>query len=217
MVSGHEGTRRRPAGNRVHHRRLHFQEAARIEEPAQLRQQSRAHGEARPRVFAHDEIEIALPVLDFRIREATVLLRQGAQCLGQQADRLRRHGQFAPVRPHQRSADSDDVADVIQLSEILVGRGTNVVAAQVALHAPTAVLQRDETRPAHDPAQHDASGDRHGYGLLFECRLVRGRVRFVQFRRQRRPRESARVGQATFSQSRQFIAADRQDVAFFGH
>ena len=217
IVSRNERPRRGSAGNRMHHRRFHFEVAPGVEEPPQFRQQPRAHREARARLFAHDEIEIALPVPDFGIREAVVFLGQRPQRLGQHVNRLCSDGEFAPVGPHEGPRDADDIANVVQLAEVRVGGITDIVAAQIALNAAAAVLQRDETRLAHDPAQHHASGDRDGYGLLFKRRLVSRRVRFVQLCRQRRALEPARVCQATFSQRGQFAAADRQDVVLFRH
>ena len=100
------------------------------------------------------------------------LLRQGPQALVQQHGLLGLDGQFAAVGLHQASAHARNVTDVPEIPEGLVGLGTEAIPGQVALNAPTAVLQGNEAGLAHHPAQHHPAGDGGGHRIGVEPRFV---------------------------------------------
>ena len=75
--------RRRTPGNRLHHRRFHFQKIPFQQETPDIAHRRRAHAKGLARRLVHDQIQIALPVLGFLIRQTVEFLRQGTQRLGQ--------------------------------------------------------------------------------------------------------------------------------------
>ena len=74
VVVRHEGPRRRAAGDGLHHRRLDFDVAARVELTAKGGDNFGAGDERFANVGVGDEIEIALPDAGFHVLEAMELL-----------------------------------------------------------------------------------------------------------------------------------------------
>ena len=126
----------------MHHRRLDFQVAARIEEAAQGRDQSCAGEEYLPRLVVDDEIEMALPVAAFLVREPVVLVGQWPQGLGEQLDFRGLNGEFAGIGLHQGTAHARDVAEIPKVPEVGVGIVAHLVPADVALDASARILKR---------------------------------------------------------------------------
>ena len=91
VVVGGEGARRRAAVERLEHRRLDLEEAARVEEGAQRRARARLREQrdlGAPRSF-DEQVEVALAVARLDVREAVPLLGQRPQALGEQLERAR--------------------------------------------------------------------------------------------------------------------------------
>ena len=88
VVVGHERARRGAAGNRLHHRRLDLDEAARGEELAQELDDLRAAAKRRAHLLVGDQVEVALAVARLDVGQAMPLLRQRAQRLGEHAKLL---------------------------------------------------------------------------------------------------------------------------------
>ena len=82
VVVRHERPRERAAGDRLHHRRLDLEVAARVQERADRRQHPAAHLEDLARVRVDDEIEIALAVAHLDVAQAVPLLGQREEALG---------------------------------------------------------------------------------------------------------------------------------------
>ena len=79
VVMGDEGACRGAAGDRVHHRRFDFEEAALQEQRAHRLDDARAQDEIQPRVFVADEIDVTLAIFLFLIGEAVIFLWQRTQ------------------------------------------------------------------------------------------------------------------------------------------
>ena len=137
---------------------------------------------------------MTLAVADFLVRETVVLLRQGLERLDEQPDLAGMNGEFAGIGLHQDAADAGDVAEVPKVPEVGIGVLADVVPSHVALNPTAWVFQGDETRLAHDPAQHHAPG----HGGLDRCLgkgfLAHVAVRVRQVDRQIFATERIRVG-----------------------
>ena len=180
-----ERPRRGAAGDRMHHRRLDLEIAARDEELAdRLHDAASASTKTSRGVRVGDQVDVALAVSLLLVGEAVELLRQRPQRLREQPERRDLDRQLAGARPEERPRCADDVAQVPVL-ERLVGLGADAVARHVELDAPAHVLDRREARLAHDALQHHPAGDGHADSRRLE-RLVRRRaVLRVQVRRER--------------------------------
>ena len=167
------------ARNRVHHRRFHFKEAVvhhvvadRLDHPA-------AGDEGETRLLVGDQVQLAAAILLLDVGKAVELLGQRAQRLGQQADDVAMHGQFAGLGLEQHAFAADDVAQVPAL-ELLVHVLAGDVVADENLDPAGNVLNAGKAGLAHDALQHDAAGhldlDRRGFEFLARF----GAVEFVE-------------------------------------
>ena len=98
------------ARDRLHHRRLDLQEAARVEEPPQRRDEPRAEQEDRADVGVHDEVHVTLPIAGLHVLEAVPLLGQRPQRLREEAPRLDVDRELAGARAEHLARDADEVA-----------------------------------------------------------------------------------------------------------
>lgn len=156
----------------MHHRRLDLEIAPCVEESANSLDHVRAQLENSARLVVHQEIEITLSVAGLLIGEPVKLLRQRLDRLRQETNGIRLDRKLALVGPHHASRHRDDVADVPEVLEVVVDRLAHTITADIRLDAPAHVLQRDETRLAHDAAQHDAPRDRGKDRFRLERGLV---------------------------------------------
>ena len=85
VVMRDERPGQRAAGDRLHHRRLDLEEAARVQEPADAGDHARARLEHPPRLRIDDEIEVALAVARLDVGQPVPFLRQRQQALRQKA------------------------------------------------------------------------------------------------------------------------------------
>ena len=86
-----EGTRHCSARNRLHHRRLDFDVAARIEERPNRLHQFAARNEHIAHLWIHIEVNVALTIAQFNIRQSVILLRKREQILRQKCDLFHVH------------------------------------------------------------------------------------------------------------------------------
>ena len=86
VVVGDERPRERAAGDRLHHRRLDLEEAARREEAAEGLEEQRALPEDVAGLGVGDQVEVALAVAALDVLQAVPLLGQRLQRLGEVAD-----------------------------------------------------------------------------------------------------------------------------------
>ena len=155
----HERTCRGATGNRLQHRRFHFEETKRVHELADEAHDLATFDESLADLRIDDQVDVTLPVTGFGIGQAGPFLGQRAQVLAQQFDRLGPHGQLAGLGFHQAAAHADDVADVPGL-EVRVDLLAQQIALHEGLYAARSVLNGGETGLAHDALGHQAAGDR---------------------------------------------------------
>ena len=148
--------RRRAAGNRLHHRRLDLDEAARVEERADRGDRAGPHLEDAPAFRRHDQVEVALAVARLDVLQSVPLLGQRQMALGQKDQAAGPDGQLAGLRAEQVALDADVVAEIEQLEDLEVQLGQRVLA-DVDLDPMQAVGQRDEVRLAEAADGNDAA------------------------------------------------------------
>ena len=157
VVVGGERTRGGAAGDVMHHRRLHFEEAARVEPAAHRSDHLRAHHEDLARIRVHDQVDVALAVALLDVGQAVPLVRERAQRLGQQAQRVDLHRQFAGTGAGQPALGGDDVAHVPALEGVIgLAQG---IGLEEQLEAAADVLDLCERRLAHHALGQQAPGD----------------------------------------------------------
>ena len=168
---GDERTRSSTARNALEDRGLNLKATGRIEVLAHRRYYLTPLDEDLAHLRIHDEVDIPLSILKFRIRERVenlaVLLfhnREHPQGLAQERKFPGVDGELACLGDEGISLDSYDVADVEELLEdsvvhCLVLARTNLVTFHIHLNPACLVLQFDERRRAHNPAGHYSSGN----------------------------------------------------------
>ena len=178
VVVRHERLGRRAPRDRLHHRGLHLEEAPRVEEGAQGRDEAALHDEGLTDLGIHDQVDIASAVTSLHVLQAVPLLGQGAKGLGQELELLHRHRQLVGPRAEQLAGDPDEVAHV-QVHEGRV-RGAEHVGPRVELDRAGVVPQHREAALAVVPHRHHAPGQRdraralqHRLVGVLEARLER--------------------------------------------
>ena len=146
VVVRDERPRRRAAVQRLHHRRLDFDEAARLELPPQRRDDPRARHEHLAHFGIRDQIEIALAVARLDVLQPVPLLGHGEQRLREELELLRVHAQLAGARAEQVAFHADDVADIDQLEQLVIALADRVLL-DVDLQPLAVLLQVREARP----------------------------------------------------------------------
>ena len=94
VVMGDEGTRHGPAGDHVHHRRLHLQERPLIQIVADVGDDGDAGAEGVAGGLVDDQVDVALPVASLHVRQPMPLFGQGPQGLGEQPQGVAAHRQL---------------------------------------------------------------------------------------------------------------------------
>ena len=159
-----ERPRNGAARDRLHHRCLDLQEAARVEEPPERRDEPRAEQEDRADVGVHDEVHVTLPIAGLHVLEAVPLLGQRPQRLREEAPRLDVDRELAGARAEHLARDADEVA------QVEVGEAGIVVAepvgARVELDPPRVVHEVREARLAVVAERHDPTREAHGLDPL---------------------------------------------------
>ena len=170
-----ERPRRGTAGDGVHHRRFHFQEALADQEGADGLDDPAARDEDALDLRVGDQVHVALPVAGLHIGQAVPFFRERAQGLAEQRELFHFDRQLVRLGPKERAADTDPVTDVQQFRQ---GKAliTQDVFFQVHLDGIHAVLEGGEGSLA-EPAQggHPA-GESGRDGLALELFLGRRAV-----------------------------------------
>ena len=188
----------RAARDRLQHRGLYFQKAGRVEEVAQVARDPRARLEHPPARRAHDQVDVALPVAQFRVRDAMPLVGERPQRLREQPQRLHPHRELAGPGPEQGPARADDVADV-PAAERLVGLAERRLL-QEQLDRAALILDAREARLAHHPLRHHPAGDPHLDIQRLERRRVARRIGVGEVLRERIALEVVRERLAPLAQ-----------------
>ncbi|GBE50853.1 hypothetical protein BMS3Bbin13_01803 [bacterium BMS3Bbin13] len=218
VVMGDERTRRGAARDGLHHRCLDLDEAALVEEPAQVTHDRTAQEEHPARGLVHHQIHVALPIAHFLVGQSVELLGQRAQRLDQHPRLRGAHRQFPGAGPEQRPLDPHDVADVPAL-EIRIDALGQRVALEKHLDAPAHVLQLRETRLAHHALGQHAPGDPHRMRLGLQPLPVHVVEDPVQVRGQRVTAKVVGKRRSPLAQRGQLGAAfgDQPVVVGFAH
>jgi len=149
VMMGDERARRGATGDRVQHRRFHFDEAPLDQVVADTRDDSGAHLEHLARALVHDQIHVALAIAQLHVLQPLELVGQRAQVFGQQLVLRHIHIKVALAGLVQQAADADDVTQIHPL-----GKGARLLV-DVQLDAPAHILQHHERAAiAHHPARH---------------------------------------------------------------
>jgi len=173
VVVGDEGLGGRPAGNGLHHRRLHLEKAAGVEEGAQLADEPALHHEGLAHLGVHHEIDVAPAIARLHVLEPMPLLGQGTQRLGQELEASHGDRQLPRPRPEELPGDADEITHV-ELGERRVPLPQGV-GPRVELDLPALVPQMGEAGLAvmpegdHPPRHGDGS---HGLESVFGRVLV---------------------------------------------
>ena len=114
------------------------------------------------RLLVGYQVQVALAKTHLGVREAVPLLRQRAQGLGQQRERLGLHRDLARAGADDRAGHADPVSDV-QVVQHVVGIG-QVVAPQQHLYAAVHIHQVGERGLAHAAETHHPPGHRDRFG-----------------------------------------------------
>ncbi len=103
VVMRDERPRHRAAGDRLHHRRLDFEEVHRIEEVAQVLHDARARLEHLRALRADDQVDVALAIAHLLVGQPVPLVGQRPQRLHQQPQLLGAHRELAGLGLEQRA------------------------------------------------------------------------------------------------------------------
>ncbi len=215
-----KGLGRGAAGDRVQHRRLDLEIAARDEMAAQRRDDPAAPAQGLAAFGVHDQVEIALAIAQLDIGEAVVLLGQRPQGFGQHRNRRSVDRQFAARGAADEALDPDQVADIEQPNGCQPLR-VEVVAVAEDLDLARGVVQVDEHAAVADCT--DAPGNADALARLrarrqsrmpaFElCRLL-GAGKCVRVRVDPERLQSVELGKTGGSQRIFGISSSRTPAA----
>ncbi len=148
VVMRDERPRERAAGDRLHHRRLDFEVAARVQKRADRRQHPAAHLEYPARIGIDDQIEIPLPVARLDVAQTVPFLGQRKEALGEErrgstprsSARSSWSGKMRPSTPTKSPKSSS--------LKMAKSRSRHRVLADVDLNPRAAVGDRQEVRLA---------------------------------------------------------------------
>ena len=215
VVAGDEWLGHRSGGHGHEHGRVHFQEAARVEEGADGGDDAAAGAHRLVHLAVGDEVQVALAVALLDVAQAVELLGRRTERLGQQREALHGERHLSHLRADQRAGRARKVAEVEVFQQgVAVADG---VAADEQLQASLRVLDVCEGGLSHAAQAHDAPGNGgrgavgpSGFGIGEGARSLSRRVG---------PVEAGRVGvDVAPAQPFQLGAAARQQlVSALGH
>ncbi len=110
VVMRHERARQRASRDRLHHRRLDFEEPAVVQELPNRRHDARARLEHLPGLGIDDQVEVPLPVAHFDVGQSMPLLGQRHPALGEELDVRRPDRQLVGPCAKHAASDADVVA-----------------------------------------------------------------------------------------------------------
>ena len=158
-----------PAGNRLHHGRLDFEIAARVEELAQRRKDLAAHLEHFAGLRVDDQIEITLAVADLDIGQAVPFFRHRHVAFCEELQARRPNRQLVGARAKQMSFDADDIAEIQQSKQLEIALLQRVLL-DVHLNARAAIGQHQEIRLPEAANPQNAAAREGVDALFFELR-----------------------------------------------
>ena len=207
---GFKGFGRRTARDGLQHRGFDFEEAAVVEEAANMRNHLRTHAKGMARFFVHDQINVALTVALLGVGQTVVFVRQRTQGLGQQLHVFHVHIQVALAGASQRPFGGDDVAQIPGF-DCFQRLCRQALAVNVDLQTTGAVLQHHEGATV----KHDATGnlDRDGRSLQLFLALIL--VGLLQVGAQAVAAEVVREGDALLAHGGQFGLTLGDQLVFF--
>ena len=211
VVMRHERPRGGAARDRMHHRRLDLEVAARHEEFADRLHDLRSLDEHVARRGIGDEVHVALAIALLLVRHAVELLGQRTQSLGEQAHLACLDRELAGARLEEHAGGSHDVAQVPVL-EGVERFLAHAVDGDVELDAAGHVLQRGEARLAHHALQQHAARDAHRDALGLELLVGLAAVARVEVARERVAAEIVGIRLAGGAQCRELVTALGDDL-----
>ena len=167
---------------------LHLHKPVSVKVCADLAHDLRAARKQGAHVFVHDEIDVPQAVLQILIDKAVVLFGQREQRLGEHFDMRDVHRGLARLRFEHPAADAHDVADIVLFFKGGVRLFAHVLAGDVNLQLPFAVLHVRKRGLAHDAAGHHAPRN----GDLFS--LPRGKIVLDALRARRDGKRGLAIG-----------------------
>ena len=169
-MPGDERLCRRAAGDGLHRRRLHLDEAAFVHEVTNLADDRAALVEHVLDVEVGDEVEVALAVTGLDVGEAVPLGRQGAQRLANDGELRRLERDLLRARSEHRPFHAEEIAEIelLQHLERLLAEG---VFLRVNLHAIGAVADVQKYAFAHCAERSHAPGQSNlaAFLVVFAC------------------------------------------------
>ena len=157
VVMRDERPRQGAAVQRLQHRRLDLDEAARVQEVADRLDDAGALHEHLARRVVDHEVEEALAVARLHVGESVELLGHGAQRLAQELPGGDAQGELASARAHHHALGADEVAQVDLLDGRVAAR-TERVDLSEELQLAGRVLDDHERHLAVHATGHDAAG-----------------------------------------------------------
>ncbi len=192
VVMRHKGPRQGAAGHRLHHRRLDFEEPAAIEKAPDTGDDFRPGLEDLAGRRIDDEVEVALAIPRFDVRQTVPLLGQGHQALGEKVQTFGPDGELVRFRPKEPAFHPEVIAQVEQLMDPEV-QCRQRIFADVHLQPAKSVGQDQKVGLAESADAEDSSRDPDVRALALE--RVAGLVFMVgdDRRNRARPIEPVRV------------------------
>ena len=118
-VVGLEGVGDGPCGDWHQRGGLHLDEAPAFHEAAHAADYAASEDRDLPGLLVRYEVQVALPVPALEVGEAVELLRQGADCLAEDAEVRHLDGDFAGPGPEDRPRRAEPVPDVEVLKQLV--------------------------------------------------------------------------------------------------
>ena len=152
VVVGGERPRSGAADHRVQRRGLDLDEALRVEERPETLDDGRARGEGGGRLGVRHRIDVPAPVAQIHVLQAVPLVRQRAERLGQEPERVQLQAELAGLGDHGSAPHLDVIGDV----HVVEGRErlAHDVLLGEKLDLPAAVPQAHEGGLAEAAARH---------------------------------------------------------------
>ena len=145
--------------DRLHHRGLHLEKAALVEEPADLAHDETALAEGLARRGVGDQVKVALAVAGLGVLHPVPLVGKGAQRLGEHHQTGHLDARFAGPGRETLTLHTDEVPDV-ELGSEGKRRLVEFLAVEIDLHASADVGEVEEAALPHVAVGGDAPG--HG-------------------------------------------------------
>ena len=154
------------AVERLQRRRLHLDEPSRIEEAPDGGDDLRSGLEDGAHLLIGDQVRVALPVARLDVLQAMPFFGWGVERLAQDREVADTERNLAGAGAEEPSSRLEEIAQIVELEEVLEGIRTHVVASQVELQLARAVTHVGEYRLALVAPADETTG--HGrLGFIF--------------------------------------------------